>query len=373
MSRPSGTLIEDLRAEVRARAENRPGTYRMLGPAGELLYIGKSIRIRTRLLSYFRARPGEKPAEIIGHTHQIDWEYAPNEFAALVSEFRQIRSRRPIYNSVHKRDRAFAFVKLTNEAAPKLLVVSRPVADGASYYGPFRGRARLREAMRELSDLLELRDCASRTPINFADQPDLFGEPLTPLCIRAELARCLAPCAAGCTHSAYQEQAELARSFLEGGTEEPITILQERMQRAADRLDYEYAGSLRDRAQRLELVRADLTDLRDSVIGETCLYPVAGYNGEDRVYLLHRGLIRAEFTAPTNETEWAVLRERAHERLQGAGSASLQIEPGEAAEALLVARWFRLNPDERERVRLLGSGNTSSHGKLIVNSVEPSS
>jgi excinuclease ABC subunit C len=75
----------ELRADVRAGCENRPGIYRMIGPGDEVLYVGKSVRVRTRLLSYFRADRGEKAAEIISHTHRIDWEYAPSEFAALLS------------------------------------------------------------------------------------------------------------------------------------------------------------------------------------------------------------------------------------------------------------------------------------------------
>lgn len=345
----SSSRGEELRARVRAHAENRPGTYRMIGPGGELLYVGKSIRVRTRLLSYFRAARGEKAAEIISHTHRIEWDYAPSEFAALLQEFRQIKRWRPVYNVVHKRDRQYCFIKLTADAAPKILVVSHPVADGAQYYGPFRGRARLVEAMRELSDLLELRDCSARIPINFADQPDLFDFTLDPLCIRAELRRCLAPCAAGCTAAEYAGQAELARRFLEGDTERPISILQERMQQAADRLDFEYAAALRDRAERLEMVRDELITLRSSILGSSLLYPIEGYDSDDRVYLLHRGLIVDEFPAPADESGWTALKERARKTLAEEAVDSLHVQPHEAPEILLIARWFRLHPEERER------------------------
>ena len=59
--------VDSLLAHVREHAENRPGVYRMLGPSREVLYVGKSVRVRTRLLSYFRADDGEKAAEIISH------------------------------------------------------------------------------------------------------------------------------------------------------------------------------------------------------------------------------------------------------------------------------------------------------------------
>ncbi len=72
-----------LREYVRARAENRPGVYRMLGADGRPLYVGKSVRVRTRLLSYFRAAPCDKAASLIRETGRIRWEYVPSEFHAL--------------------------------------------------------------------------------------------------------------------------------------------------------------------------------------------------------------------------------------------------------------------------------------------------
>jgi hypothetical protein len=74
--------LRRLRATVRAGAENRPGIYRMVDRDGAVLYVGKSVRLRTRLLSYFRSRTSDKAAEILRRTEKIDWEPQPNEFAA---------------------------------------------------------------------------------------------------------------------------------------------------------------------------------------------------------------------------------------------------------------------------------------------------
>ena len=56
----------------------------MFGPGNELLYVGKSVHVRTRVLSYFRADKGEKAWELIHETARIDWEYIPNEFFSLI-------------------------------------------------------------------------------------------------------------------------------------------------------------------------------------------------------------------------------------------------------------------------------------------------
>jgi excinuclease ABC subunit C len=138
----------DLREDVRAAAENRPGVYRMVAPDDRVLYVGKSIRVRTRLLSYFRLAHGAKGEEILRHTRRIEWEYAPSEFAALLAEMKTIKRWRPPYNVVHKRDRSFCFIRLTRESAPRLQAVRRIRADGSVYFGPFAGPDRVREARK---------------------------------------------------------------------------------------------------------------------------------------------------------------------------------------------------------------------------------
>jgi excinuclease ABC subunit C len=338
----------ELRADVRAGCENRPGVYRMLGPGDEVLYVGKSVRVRTRLMSYFRADRGDKAADIISNTHRIDWEYTPGDFAALLLEMRSIQQWRPPFNVEHKRDRVFCFVKLTREEAPRLLVVREVLDDGAIYFGPFRGPQRVREVVREIRDLLELRDCAASTRMRFADQLDLFGADPQPLCMRADVRKCIAPCAGRCTKAEYSAQVELARRFLDGDADIPLTILRKRMDAAADRLQFEYAGELRDRMHRLEDARAELVSLRGFIESLSFVYEVPGHAGDNRAYIIRRGSIREERPAPKDDVEREALTERARRLLQRRETYA-RVAPTQAAEILLLARWFRLRPHELQR------------------------
>lgn len=342
--------LTELRNHVREHAENRPGVYRMLGPSGEVLYVGKSTKVRTRLLSYFRARRGEKAAEILGHAHRIEWEYSPSEFAALLQELRLIRRFRPLYNVEHKFDASYCFIKLTREAAPRLLVVGQPASDGGLYYGPFRGRMRAQEAVREISDVLGLRDCGGGVRLRFADQIDLFGREERPLCMRGDLHRCLAPCAARCTQAEYLERVDAARGFLDGSTARPLTILRERMRLAAERLHFEYAAEVRDRIARLETLQDELVASRGSVDALSFVYFVPGYGGDDRYYLLRRGQVRAEFPAPRTAAEHEALKRRIQEVFSRPEPAGAPLQSRQIAEVLLVARWFRLRPEEKRNV-----------------------
>jgi excinuclease ABC subunit C len=343
-----------LRAHVQAHCENRPGVYRMYGPGRETLYVGKSVRVRTRLLSYFRAPKGEKPGDIIRETRRIEWDYIPDEFGALVREMRLIQEHRPRYNVQHKRRRSYAFVKITREAAPRVLPVTRVTSDGAVYYGPFPRVGHVARTVRDLAHVLGIRDCAGPTPMHFADQTDLFGThpayERSPRCIRAELGSCPAPCAGRIGAEAYRERVEAARAFLEGRSDEPLHRLHAEMLRAVERMDFEYAAIQRDRMERLQRFRDELEVYRGEVEGLRFVYPVRGEGtGERRLYLIRGGRVAGWETEPRGSAQMAHLRRRLADVYGRPDAGPAGLTPHEAAEILLVARWFRLNPDERAK------------------------
>ena len=328
----------------------------MTGPGGEMLYVGKSVRLRSRLLSYFRAERGDKAHELIRDAVRIDWEYMPNEFEALVREMKLIQRRGPRYNVQHKRKRAYAFVKVTREPAARVLPVSRVTDDGSTYFGPFPRVGRVQETIRDLSYVMGLRDCPGSTPIFFDDQLEFFGSPEGPLdrpprCLRADLGTCLAPCCGRTSSSTYRQRVDQAVRFLEGRGRAPLRMLESRMAEAVHRKDFEYAASIRDRLQRLQLFQEELAAFRGEVESLTFVYRVPGFRGSDRIYLVRRGTIRASLPHPKG----AAARLRATEKIREVFRSPERtvhpegLTPWEAAEILLVARWFRLKPKELKR------------------------
>ena len=338
-----------LREHVRTVAENRPGVYRMYGPDDELLYVGKSVRVRSRLLSYFRAERGEKAWELIRETTRIEFDYIPNEFYALIREMKLIQQWQPRFNVQHKRRRIYAFVKVTAELAPRIVPVTRIAEDGATYYGPFPRVKSVARTVRELGHVLGLRDCAATTPVFFGDQTELFGVGRVPHCIRADLGTCLAPCCGRPTARDYGAAVELARRFLEGRAERPLADLERRMREASARLDFEYAAILRDRLERLRHFRDELVAFRGRVQDLTFVYRVPGFGGDDRVYLIRRGRIRKELPHPKGRRSREAVARAIDETFGETDPGPAGLAPQDAAEILLVARWFRLRPKEHRR------------------------
>jgi excinuclease ABC subunit C len=345
--------VETMLGHVKAGVHQRPGVYRMISLDGEILYVGKAKNLRTRLLGYFRAEyPAEKSARIIREAGEVTWEYLPSEFAALIEELRLIKRFRPRLNVMMKRDaRHFAFIRVTPGPAPKFMVVRGAGNDEhGTYFGPFHGAWQLEEALRELNDVLGLRDCRLDLPMHFADQVELPVAPArTPGCIRYEIGKCLGPCIAGVSQRQYRARFKVARDFLEGRQDAPLETLRSAMDESSERLEFERAAQLRDKMLRLESLREQFERLRFAVESLSFVYTVPGHSGDDRTYLIRRGRIRAELPAPQTAAERSVLAVRAAEIFTPKELKSATVPAHEVDELMLLSSWFRKFPAELGR------------------------
>ena len=344
------TDLAGLRGRVRALAENRPAVYRVLDSTGRILYVGKAKRLRTRLLSYFRASyPEDKAARILYAASDITWDYVPSEFAAYLTELRQIRRYRPHFNRHANATRRSVLIKISNEDAPRVYAGSSVARDDACCYGPFRSRARTAEAVRILNDLLGLRDCAARMPAVFAGQGDLFGPSRQAGCMRHAFGSCTGPCAGFVAEWDYRRRVETAAAFLEGRTLQPLDRVVRSMQEAGDSGHFELATRWRERFEHLEWLVAATSRARTARDLLTFVYRDPGNYGDDRVYLIRQGVVRSSYAYPSTPIEreafCAVVAEEAAR--PDASSGPLPLESID--EILLLTAWFRAHPDALRR------------------------
>jgi excinuclease UvrABC nuclease subunit len=334
-----------VRATIRDGAEDRPGVYRMLGATGLVLYVGKSRRLRSRLLSYLRAgarnRRRDKQARILRMAHAVDWEYCHSEFAALLRELRLIKLHRPRFNvTLNADDAPRGWAALTGGGAPGLRVVLRSDdADAESLWGPFRRVSMLGDAVRALADATGVRDCASPTrPAG---------------CLRHGIGSCAAPCLGADPARpgpAYLRRVDEARAFLAARTREPVERLRAEMLRAAALLHFERAGTLKAKVEALEWLADRLSRFHAGADRLSFVYRARGYDGTERVYLVRRGTVRAELAAPGTAAERRELARLARQVYAGPDARGSDIPTHDMDEFYLVASWFRRRPEELERV-----------------------
>ncbi len=344
------TDLERLRRRVRALAENRPAVYRMLSATGRVLYAGKARRLRTRLLTYFRAEyPADKQARILHAAHDIQWDYAPSEFAACLAELRCIRQHRPPFNVAMNRTRRSVLVKVSGGPAPRVYAGTSVVAGDVAAYGPFASLGRTLDAVRTLNDLLGLRDCGPTMPIVYEPQGDLFGAPLQAGCIRHELGTCCGPCAALVGEGDYHRRVAVAAAFLEGRSLEPVARTVAQMTSAAERHDFERAGFWRDRFERLEWLLAATSRARAAVDLLTFVYRDPGEFGDDRAYLVRHGVVRAVYPWPGTPIEREAFRGVLAAELACPVPPPWPLPLEHLDEILLLMSWFRRHPDALRR------------------------
>jgi excinuclease ABC subunit C len=198
--------------------------------------------------------------------------------------------------------------------------------------------------------VLALRDCALDTRMHFADQRELFQiVPRTPGCIRHEIHKCLGPCIAACTEGEYEERLRLARGFLEGADDGPMETLRAQMVEMSEQLEFERAAAYRDKLQRLEALREQFGRLRFAVETLSFVYTVPGFEGDDRVYLIRRGRVRAERDAPRAARDRERLRDLVADVFTPSERESASVPTHEIDELLLLSSWFRRFPAELGR------------------------
>ncbi len=345
-----------LREMVRRNAQNVPGVYRMLGARGDVLYVGKSRTLRTRLLSYFRLPwPEHRHARMLRETANIEWDVMPNEFAALLREARLIRAHLPTYNKRGARplDQWFVIV-VRREPVPRLrvqrasTVAGSRAGAGATVIGPFAHRAPLVSAVRVLNDALGLRDCADRVPMVLRDAGDFFADDprytRTPGCHRYETRRCLGPCVAACSHDEYLTQLTRAQQFINGSSDDPQVALEQEMAVASAQLSYERAGWLRDRLAALETLNAQLARVREALSRPSFAYRVPGARGPDWLYLVREGRVVGDSSI---SDAVGVDRLLTLERKPVSRATALTVDALE--ELTLLEHWFRTRGEEQSR------------------------
>jgi excinuclease ABC subunit C len=221
----------------------QPGCYLYYNSDNTVIYVGKAVNLKSRVGSYFGAGSDEKASVIRLEASRLDFITVKNEVEALLLEADLIKRYKPRYNVLLKDDKSYPFLKLTNEDYPMLVLTRRVRKDGATYFGPYPNVGAVRRVQELISTVFPLRQ-NSGLPLKPRKKP----------CLRYHMGRCLAPCVGYTTPEEYGEVVQQVKAFLEGRVEDTLARLQQQMEEAAERQDFELAGTFRDRIQAVERI-----------------------------------------------------------------------------------------------------------------------
>ncbi|WP_342480618.1 excinuclease ABC subunit UvrC [Paenibacillus sp. FSL L8-0340] len=208
-----------------------PGCYLMKNEEGTIIYVGKAKVLKNRVRSYFTGSHNGKTQRLVANIVDFEYIVTSSNMEALILECNLIKKHMPRYNVLLKDDKTFPYLKITNEAHPRLEVTRRVIKDKAKYFGPYPNAYAAHQTKKLLDRMYPLRKC---------------GVMPKEVCLYYHMGQCLAPCEKEVPKSAYEEITQNIAAFLGGGHEAVKKDLQQKMQEAAEELYFERAKELRD-------------------------------------------------------------------------------------------------------------------------------
>ncbi|EPI00998.1 MULTISPECIES: excinuclease ABC subunit UvrC [unclassified Enterococcus] len=232
---------------------DQPGCYLMKDKNGTIIYVGKAKVLKNRVRSYFTGSHDAKTERLVSEIEDFEYIVTESNIEALLLEINLIKKNDPKYNIMLKDDKTYPFLKITNEKYPRLVITRKVLKDKANYFGPYPDVGAANETKKILDRLFPLRKCKKTQT----------KEP----CLYYHLGQCLCPYYFDVDPKVYTKMVEEIKHFLNGGYGEIETQIREKMQKAAENMEFEKAAEYRDQIRAIETImtrqkmtNADLID-----------------------------------------------------------------------------------------------------------------
>lgn len=237
--------IQELRKQAMA-LPLQPGVYIMKNAQNAIIYIGKAKALKNRVSQYFGSDTNhtEKVRQMVAHVDHFDYIVTDSEFEALVLECSLIKQYSPKYNILLKDDKGYHYIRISPPPFPRITEAKQKVSDGSQYIGPYMSSFTVREAVDEVCRVFQLPTCTRTFTKGKKERP----------CLNHYIEQCCAPCTGRIKEEEYNERVSEAVEFLTQGSAKMITMLTERMNSAAENLEFEQAARLRDRISAIKRI-----------------------------------------------------------------------------------------------------------------------
>jgi excinuclease ABC subunit C len=316
----------------------KPGCYIMKNAAGEVIYVGKAINLRSRVRSYFQehADHDRKTLKLVSHVADLEWILVGSELEALILEMNLIKKHRPRFNVRLKDDKRYPYIKVhLANAFPKVTVTRQMVRDGSRYFGPYTSVWAVHQTLDLLRHIFPYLTC----------DREITGLDARP-CLYYDIKLCSGPCIGAISQAGYAQLINDLCAFLDGQTDPIVNRLQQEMTIAAENLQFEKAAQLRDQLQSIERV-VEKQKVITSEEGNSDVLAIARANNEAciQVFFLRNGRLmgREYFVMEGTEEipDNAVMGEFIKQfYTEAAVIPDKVLLPNEVEEAQIIRQWL---------------------------------
>ena len=202
----------------------------------EIIYVGKAISLKRRVTSYFRkTNKTERIKKMVSLIDHFEYIVVDNEAEALILECNLIKKNRPKFNVLLKDDKTYPYIKVDIKSDfPNVIITRRLINDGSKYFGPYANPGYAKEMVNFIKQKYKIRQCR-----NFKST--------TRACLNYHIKRCMAPCIGLISKEEYRKQIDEIIDLLDGKIDKIVKELDNQMEQASKKQEYEKAAELRDR------------------------------------------------------------------------------------------------------------------------------
>ncbi|VVB89578.1 UvrABC system protein C [uncultured archaeon] len=268
--------------EVAKKLPRSPGVYLMKDIENKVIYVGKASSLRDRVSNYFREPDSPKTRLLVRNIEGLEYIVTGTEVEALVLESNLIKEHMPRYNVKLRDDKAYPFIKITNEEYPRICIARRRERDGSQYFGPYPDSGAVRELIKMASGF-GIRRCRKKLPC--------------PPCLNYHIKQCAAPCIGKVTKEEYLGIIRNVADLLKGKHNELIRSLTEDMERLSGSQEYEKAAHIRDEINALqELSVKQRVNMPGKKEQDVLAYAVSGNIASLQLFHVSEGKLRGRDT-----------------------------------------------------------------------------
>ncbi len=260
-------------ADEVSRLPAKPGVYRMMNAAGDVLYVGKAKSLKNRVSSYAKAGGhSNRIMRMIAETRSMEFVVTTTETEALLLEANLIKQLKPRYNVILRDDKSFPYILIAEDhASPQIMKHRGARKRKGAYYGPFASATAVNRTLNTLQKAFLLRSCTD----------SVFDNRTRP-CLLHQIKRCAAPCVGLISEMDYGVLVAEAKRFLDGDSQAVQRQLSAEMEDAAAALDFERAARLRDRIRALTYVQGS-QDINAEGLTEADIFAIHSEGGQSCV------------------------------------------------------------------------------------------
>ncbi len=238
---------DELKEKV-ANLPHKPGVYQYIDKDGTIIYVGKAKDLRKRVSSYFNRDRYDsgKTRLLVKKIRDVNHIIVGNEYEALLLENSMIKEHQPKYNIQLRDDKTYPWICIKKERFPRVFPTRNVIRDGSEYYGPYASVKRMKAVLGLATKLHKVRTC------NFNLSEENISKGKFKVCLEYHIGNCLGPCEGKQTVESYDQSIDEIRKLIKGDVDEVIRSSKQRMQEAAEALDFEEAARLKANIDLLE-------------------------------------------------------------------------------------------------------------------------